>query len=102
MFKSTSVKRKLSFFLIFIFTFLFSIQLSLPSINANEVLLPEAKDWHINGIIAALDDVYPEVQESAFYELKQYKLKNLNNQQAKKIAKKVANLLKNLFPRWWN
>ena len=95
MFKSSTVKRKLSFFLVFIVTFLFIFQLSLPWVNAKEKPKPELKDWQMNGIVAALDDVYPEVQGLAFRQLTEYELKNLNQQEAKKIAKKAIKLLKN-------
>ena len=94
MFQITSIRRKLSFFLVFTFTFLFILQLSLPWVNAKEAPKPEIKDWQISGIVAALDDGYPQVQGIAFSNLTKYELKNLNKQQAKKIAKKAANVLK--------
>jgi HEAT repeat protein len=94
MFQITSIRRKLSFFLVFTFTFLFIFQLSLPWVNAKEAPKPEPKDWHISGIMAAVDDVYPQVQALAFDKLTKYELKNLNKKQAEKIAKKTANLLK--------
>ncbi|WP_414621091.1 HEAT repeat domain-containing protein [Calothrix sp. CCY 0018] len=92
--KITSIRRKFSFFLVFTFTFLFILQLSLPWVNAKEAPKPEPKDWHINGIVAALDDGYPKVQELAFHKLGEYELKHFNQQEAKKIAKKAANVLK--------
>ncbi|WP_414621353.1 HEAT repeat domain-containing protein [Calothrix sp. CCY 0018] len=97
MFKSSSVRRKLSFFLVFTFTFLFVLQLSLPWVNAKEKPKPEPKDWHINGIVAALDDAYPEVIKFAFGKLgeEEYKLKNINQRQAERIANKAINLLNN-------
>ncbi len=94
MFQITSIRRKLSFFLVFTFTFLFIFQLSLPWVNAKEAAKPEPKDWHISGIMAAVDDVYPEVQALAFDKLTRYELKNLNKKQAEKIAKKAVNVLK--------
>jgi HEAT repeat protein len=95
MFQITSIRRKLSFFLVFTFTFLFILQLSLPWVNAKEAAKPEPKDWHINGIVAAMDDGYPQVQWLAFNKLGEYDFKKLNQQQAEKIAKKAVNLLKN-------
>ncbi|MGB7377367.1 MAG: HEAT repeat domain-containing protein [Rivularia sp. (in: cyanobacteria)] len=94
MFQITSIRRKLSFFLVFTFTFLFILQLSLPWVNAKEAAKPELKDWQINGIMAAVDDAYPQVQGLAFDKLTKYELKNLDNKQAEKIAKKAVNLLK--------
>jgi HEAT repeat protein len=94
MFKITSIRRKFSFFLVLTFTFLFIFQLSLPWVNAQEAPKPEIKDWQINGIVAAVDDAYPQVQGLAFSKLTKYELKNLNKKQAEKIAKKAANLLK--------
>ncbi|MGB6298706.1 MAG: HEAT repeat domain-containing protein [Rivularia sp. (in: cyanobacteria)] len=95
MFQITSIRRKLSFFLVFTFTFLFILQLSLPWVNAKEAAKPEPKNWHINGIVAAMDDGYPQVQWLAFNKLGEYDFKKLNQQQAEKIAKKAVNLLKN-------
>ncbi len=94
MFQITSIRRKFSFFLVFTFTFLFILQLSLPWVNAKEAPKPEIKDWQISGIMAAVDDVYPTVQTLAFDKLTEYQLKNLNKKQAEKIAKKAVNLLK--------
>ncbi|AFY58878.1 HEAT repeat-containing protein [Rivularia sp. PCC 7116] len=94
MFQITSIRRKLSFFLVFTFTFLFIFQLSLPWVNAKEAAKPEIKDWHISGIVAALDDDYPGVQGVAFDKLTKYELKNLNKKQATWMAKKAIKLLK--------
>ncbi len=94
MFQITSIRRKLSFFLVFTFTFLFILQLSLPWVNAKEAAKPEIKDWHISGIMAAVDDGYPQVQTLAFDKLTKYELKNLNKKQAEKIAKKTVKVFK--------
>ena len=72
MFQITSIRRKFSFFLVFTFTFLFIFQLSLPWVNAKEKPKPELKDWQISGIMAALDDGYPQVQKLAFYKSREY------------------------------
>ena len=95
MFNGINIRRKLSFFLVFIFTFLFITQISSSWVNAKEKPKPEPKDWHVSGIMAALDDSYEGVQELAFDKLGEYELKNLDKQQADEIAKKAANVLEN-------
>ncbi len=95
MFKITSIRRKVWFFLAFILTLLFIFQLSFSWINTKQSAKPKLKDWQINGIVAALDDGDLKIQRYTFDQLREYQLKNLNQQQAQKIAKKAINLLKN-------
>ncbi|MEO0967195.1 MAG: HEAT repeat domain-containing protein, partial [Cyanobacteria bacterium J06639_18] len=46
-------------------------------VNAQKVSKPKPQDWHINGIIAALDDSDPKVQGNALNQLGRYETQEL-------------------------
>ncbi len=58
--------------LAFLFTFLLTLFLSFPWVNAKDPPKPKPQPWHIDGIAAALDDSYPEVKGLALQKLAQY------------------------------
>ncbi len=60
MFKLISQFRKPLF--LFPFTLFLTLLLSLPWVSAKEIPKPKPQPWQIDGIIAALDDSYPEVK----------------------------------------
>ncbi|MEH2315328.1 MAG: HEAT repeat domain-containing protein, partial [Nostoc sp.] len=69
---------KRSLFFLFCFTLLLTFFLSLPWVNAEEKLQPEA--WQINGIVAALKDPIPKVRAKAAEHFQQYQLDNPKSQ----------------------
>jgi HEAT repeat protein len=87
-------RRKPSPIFLFPFTFLLIFFLWLPWVNAKEAPKPKPQDWQLNGIIAAIDDIYPGVQGLAFNKLVEYQLKDLDKQKLENIAKKAASVLK--------
>jgi HEAT repeat protein len=87
-------RRKPSSIFLFSFTFLLIFLLWLPWVNAKEAPKPKPQDWQLNGIIAAIDDIYPGVQGLAFNKLVEYQLKDLDKQKLENIAKKAASVLK--------
>jgi HEAT repeat protein len=81
-------------FLVFALTFILVISFSLPWVSAKEKEKPKPQDWQINGIVAALDDGYPEVQGVAFQKIAGYELKDFDRHKAENIAKKAVKVLK--------
>ena len=84
--------RKLARILVFFFTFLLIVALSLPWVSAEEEPKPKPQQWQINGIVAALDDGYDEVKQYAFRELRKYDIKKVK--EPKDIIKKIGDILK--------
>jgi HEAT repeat protein len=80
-------------FLAFALTFILVISFSLPWVSAKEAEKPKPQDWQINGIIAALDDGYPEVQKLGFDKIAKYELKDFDPQKVDNIAKKAVKVL---------
>ena len=89
--------RKPSPFFLFPFTLLLTLLLCLPWVNAQKPANPQPQPWHINGIVAALDDSQDKVKGYAFDKLAQYKPQDLTLavQKPEDIAGKAANILKN-------
>ena len=89
--------RKLSPFYLFPFTFVLTLLLCLPWVNAQKPDNPQPQPWQINGIVAALDDSQDKVKGYAFDKLAQYKPQDLNSavKKPENIAGKAANILKN-------
>jgi HEAT repeat protein len=83
-------------FLIFALTFILVISFSLPWVSAKkpEPEKPKPQDWQINGIVAALDDGYPEVQRLGFDKITEYEFKDFERQKVDDIAKKAVKVLK--------
>lgn len=73
----TRIKRKISLFLVFTFTICLILLPNLTWVNAQKVSKPKPQDWHINGIIAALDDSDPKVQGNALNQLGRYETQEL-------------------------
>ncbi|MEH1776074.1 MAG: hypothetical protein V7K64_07740 [Nostoc sp.] len=96
MLTTPSHTNKLSLFLLFCFTLLLTLFLSLPWVNAKETPKPKPQVWQINGIVAALDDKYDKVKKLAFEKFNEYDLQNLKAviQKPEVIAQKAANILK--------
>jgi hypothetical protein len=94
--KTPRPTRKLSPFFLFPFTLLLTLLLSLPWVNAKEAPKPKPQPWHIDGIVAALDDSYEEVKEYAFGKLAEYKSQDLKSvlKKSDDIARKAAEILK--------
>ncbi|AFZ19069.1 HEAT repeat domain-containing protein [Allocoleopsis franciscana] len=89
--------RKPSPFYLFPFTLLLTLLLCLPWVNAQKPANPQPQPWHINGIVAALDDSQDKVKGYAFDKLAQYKPQDLKSalKKPEDIAGKTANILKN-------
>lgn len=79
---------------IFLLTLLFVIFSTIPYVSAKEAPKLKSQNWQINGIVAALDDGYVEVQQQGFWKIREYELKNLDKQKAQNIAYKAVKLLK--------
>ncbi|MBE9129388.1 MULTISPECIES: HEAT repeat domain-containing protein [unclassified Coleofasciculus] len=96
MFKRISKIRKLSPFFLFLFTLFLTPLLTLPWVGAQEPPKPKPQDWQINGIVAAIEDSYPEVKKAGFYKLAEYEPQDLKAMLKKPedIAQKAANFLK--------
>ncbi|MEB3177801.1 MAG: hypothetical protein VKL59_01980 [Nostocaceae cyanobacterium] len=73
--------KKISSFFFFISSFFLSLLLSFSWVNAKEAPKPKPQDWQFEGIVAALDDQYPEVRQKAVEKLTNttYKTCNLSN-----------------------
>ena len=86
-------------FFLFFLAFILIISCSFPSLNAQEESKPKAEDlqlnpflqtesklkaedWQLNGILAALDDPYPEVRGVALEKVSEY---NWQNESSKKL-----------------
>jgi hypothetical protein len=74
MLKTSRQTRKLSPFFLFPFTLFLVLLLSLPWVSAEETRKPKPQDWEINGIVAALSDLYAGVRLQAAYHLTEYQL----------------------------
>jgi len=59
-------------FFLFLFTLFLTLSLALPWVSAQEPSKPKAQPWHIDGIIAALDDGHDKVKDYAFWQLIRY------------------------------
>ncbi|WP_334939735.1 HEAT repeat domain-containing protein, partial [Nostoc sp.] len=88
--------RRLSRIFLFLFTCLVTVVFSLNWVNAEEKPKPKPELWQIQGIMAAVNDDYPNVKTLALDKLGEYKLKNLKSLEKElgDIAKIAANLLK--------
>ncbi len=96
MFVFTRIKQNISLFIVFIFTFYLVLLPSLTWVNGQEAPKPKPQDWHINGIMAALDDRDPQVQGYALDKLAQYEAQDLKAvlKKPEDIAQQAAKLLK--------
>jgi HEAT repeat protein len=94
MLKTLCTDKNLSRLLVFSCTCLLVIFFALPWVNAKEAPKPKLQEWQLNGILVAVDDVYPGVQGTAFDKLGEYELKSLDKQTAENLAKKAAAILK--------
>ncbi len=92
---SSRIKRPISLFLVFTFTLCLILLPSLTWVNAQERPTPKLQEWHISGIIAALDDSYPQVQVYALKQLAKYEAQDLKIvlKKPEDIVRKVVNLL---------
>jgi HEAT repeat protein len=81
--------------LAFLFTFLLTLFLSFPWVNAKDPPKPKPQPWHIDGIAAALDDSYPEVKGLALQKLAQYQQQDGKSViKTEDLAQKAANVVK--------
>ncbi|HCF30003.1 MAG TPA: PBS lyase, partial [Cyanobacteria bacterium UBA11049] len=81
--------------LAFLFTFLLTLFLFFPWVNAKEPPKPKPQPWQIDGIAAALDDSYPEVKQLALEKLAEYQGQDLKSVvKTEDLAQKVANVVK--------
>ena len=81
-------------FFLFFLTLILIISCSFPGINAQEESKPKVEDWQFNGILAALDDPYPEVKVFAFSKVSEYDGQSIPSETLENIAKQAANILK--------
>ncbi|WP_306790437.1 HEAT repeat domain-containing protein [Tolypothrix sp. FACHB-123] len=81
---------------LFLFTCLLTIIFSLTWVNAEEEPKPKPEQWQIQGIMAALDDDYPQVKKLALDKLGEYELQNLKSLEKElgDTAKIAATILK--------
>ena len=96
MLKTARKISKLSPFYLFPFTLFLVFLLSFSWVSAKEAPKLKPQPWQIDGILAALDDGYPKVQEYAFDKLAEYEAKDLKAvpKKPEDIAQKAANILK--------
>jgi predicted methyltransferase MtxX (methanogen marker protein 4) len=96
MLKTARQTSKLSPFFLFPFTLFLVFLLSFSWVSAKEPPKPKPQPWQIDGILAALDDGYPQVQQLAFEKLAEYEAKDLKAvlKKPEDIAQKVAKILK--------
>jgi HEAT repeat protein len=96
MLKTARKTSKLSPFFLFPLTLFLVFLLSFSWVNAKEAPKPKPQPWQIDGILAALDDGYPKVQQLAFEKLAEYEAKDLKAvlKKPEDIAQKAANFLK--------
>ncbi len=68
-----------------------------PWVSAKEKPKPKPQEWQINGILAALEDAYPEVQGASLRRLDEYDTKALQDspKRTEELAQKAATLFKN-------
>ncbi|WP_460203352.1 HEAT repeat domain-containing protein, partial [Scytonema sp. NUACC21] len=66
--------------LLFFFTFLLTLLVSLPWVSAKEEPKPKPEDWEIKGIVAALTDPYAKVRLEAAKKLGEYELNDPERQ----------------------
>ncbi|MEH2395186.1 MAG: hypothetical protein V7K21_27230, partial [Nostoc sp.] len=94
--KNVGNRRRLSRVFLFLFTCLLTVVFSLNWVNAEEEPKPKPELWQIQGIMAALNDDYPQVKTLALDKLGEYKLKNLKSleKELRDITQIAANLLK--------
>ncbi|HBW89860.1 MAG TPA: PBS lyase, partial [Cyanobacteria bacterium UBA11149] len=80
--------------ILFPLTLCLTLFLSLPWVSAT--LPPKPTPWQIDGIVAALDDSYPQVKEYAFDKLAEYEAQDLKAvlKKPEDIARKALNFLK--------
>jgi len=66
-----------------------------PWVNAQEDPKPKLQEWQINGILAALNDGYPEVNRRAFWQLRDFDAKELAAfpKQSEEIARRAIDLV---------
>jgi hypothetical protein len=96
MLKTARKTSKRSPFYLFPFTLFLVFLLSFSWVSAKEAPKPKPQPWQIDGIVAALDDGYPKVQELAFDKLAEYEAKDLKAvlKKPEDIAQKAAKILK--------
>ena len=91
-------RKKLAVYgLLFVVALAIVFWIASPWVSAQETPKPKPQEWQINGILAALDDGYPDVQGVALERLTIYDPTELQTvvKQPKQLAQKIANLLKN-------
>ena len=81
-------------FFLFFLAFILIISFSFPVINAQEESKSKLEDWQLNGILAALDDPYLEVQRTAFRKVSEYDWQNASSKERKNLANQAAEILK--------
>ncbi|MBW4571430.1 MAG: HEAT repeat domain-containing protein [Tolypothrix carrinoi HA7290-LM1] len=96
MLKTARKTSKRSPFFLFPFTILLIFLLSFSWVSAKEPPKPKPQPWQIDGIVAALDDGYPQVQKLAFDKLAGYEAQDLKAvpKKPEDIAQKAAKILK--------
>ncbi len=96
MLKTARQITKRSPFYLFPFTILLVFLLSFSWVSAKEPPKPKPQPWQIDGILAALDDGYPKVQQLAFNKLAKYEAQDLKAvlKKPEDIAQKAAKILK--------
>ncbi|MCP2727739.1 hypothetical protein [Limnofasciculus baicalensis] len=69
--------------------------LCLPWVSAQQPPKPKPQPWQIDGIVAAIDDSYPEVKGAAFGQLAKYEAQDLKAilKKPEDIAQKAVNIL---------
>ncbi|BDA76416.1 unknown protein (plasmid) [Calothrix sp. PCC 7716] len=92
--KKLRLDKKLLKLAVFIFTCLLVIVFASPWVTAKDTPKPKLQEWQLKGIVAAMDDVYPQVQELTFNKLGEYELKSLDKQIKEHLAKKAIAIIK--------
>lgn len=85
--------KKISSFILYFLVLILSLSLFLPWLNAKQPAKPQPKPWQINGIVAALDDGYPDVKLRALQKLSEYDTQSLKKSLKNNIAQKAINLI---------
>ena len=79
-------------FILFPLTLCLTLFLSLPWVSAQQPPpKPQPLSWQIDGIVAAIDDSYPQVKGSAFWQLLKY-----DTQDLKLVLKKPEDIAQKL------
>ncbi|MCP2727742.1 HEAT repeat domain-containing protein [Limnofasciculus baicalensis] len=81
--------------ILFPLTLCLTLFLSLPWLSAQQPPKPKPQLWQIDGIVAALDDSYPQVKGYAFNKLVEYEAQDLKAvlKKPEDIAQKAVNIL---------